>query len=68
MWLRELLTKPFTGTGVARAALDESRSERPRVTELARDLRALEEENHITAKVHDAARGRPDGDNPRNRR
>lgn len=54
------LTRPFTRTGVAKAHLEQSRKERPAVQELGRDIERLHNENHITAKVHNAIRGAKD--------
>lgn len=55
--LKERIRWPWSGTGDARRALEESEGEQERVGELADELRRIQRENHITSRIHAAFRG-----------
>lgn len=50
----------FRGTREARQQLDSSVRDRPAVAQLGADLRRIERENHISSRIHSAARGEDD--------
>jgi transposase-like protein len=55
--LIDWLKSPWSNLSEARRHLAESEAEKEEVQQLAKDLRKIYEENHITAKMHAAFRG-----------
>jgi hypothetical protein len=51
------LTRPWRNLQEARAELEKSEGDQERVKLLAHELRQIQRENHITARVHAAFRG-----------
>lgn len=51
------LSRPWAGVRHARAELEKSESDRARVRELGDDLRRIDRENHIVARLHHGMRG-----------
>jgi hypothetical protein len=51
------LVRPWAGSREARVELAKTQAEKPRVRRLAHDLHTIDQENHISARVHRAMRG-----------
>jgi hypothetical protein len=53
----DLITKPWRDRAAAKRALETTRAARPAVDEMTATLRRIQKENHISARIHRAARG-----------
>jgi chemotaxis regulatin CheY-phosphate phosphatase CheZ len=53
----DLITKPWRDRAAAKRALEQTRAARPAADRMADTLRRIQQENHITARIHRAARG-----------
>lgn len=51
------LVRPWTRIRRAKDELAKSRADQPAVAQLGRDLQRIDRENHVTARIHRAARG-----------
>lgn len=51
------ITRPWAGVQHARAELEKSEQDRPRVRELGDDLHRIDQENHIAQRLHRGMRG-----------